>query len=154
MFTVAEIMIREPHTLGPDSSLLEARKLMADHLVRHIPIVNETGTLVGLVSQRDVLGASDSSMLESNAGAGNMEQFVALSSIMSSPVHSVDENASLRGTAMELRRKRLGCMPVLRGNALVGIITDSDFVTIAIHLLEQLEESEPEEDEDEEELDD
>jgi CBS domain-containing membrane protein len=148
MFTVEEIMIREPHTLGPDNSLLEARKLMADHHVRHIPIVNDSGTLVGLVSQRDVLAAGDSSMLESNAGGGNMEQFVALSAIMSWPVHTVGKDDSLRGAAMLLRKNRLGCLPVLRDNQLVGIITDSDFVTIAIHLLEQLEESEPEEEED------
>jgi CBS domain-containing protein len=70
---------------------------------------------------------------------------VALSSIMSSPVQSVDESASLRGTAMHLQKHKVGCVPVLRKGKLVGIITDSDFVAIAINLMEQLEAAEPEE---------
>ena len=52
----------------------------------------------------------------------------------------------LRGTAMQLMQNRLGCLPVTRDEKLVGIITDSDFVAIAINLMEQLEQSEPEPD--------
>jgi CBS domain-containing protein len=64
---------------------------------------------------------------------------------MSSPVQTVDEHASLRGAALHLQKHRMGCLPVTRDGALVGIITDSDFVAIAVHLMEQLELVEPEE---------
>jgi CBS domain-containing membrane protein len=70
---------------------------------------------------------------------------VALSSIMTSPVQTVEEQASLRGTAMQLQKNKLGCLPVLNNGKLVGIITDSDFVAIAVNLMEQLEATEPEE---------
>jgi len=153
MLTVAEIMTREPYTLGPDDTLATARELLAEHHIRHIPIVSEEGLLIGLVSQRDVLAAADSSVLNPD-GESSPERSVALSAIMSSPVQTADESASLRGTAMHLQKNKLGCLPILRKSKLVGIITDSDFVAIAVNLMEQLEASEPDEDEFDAEADD
>jgi CBS domain-containing protein len=144
MLSVEEIMTREPYTLGPDDTLATARQLLAEHHIRHIPIVSADGSLLGVVSQRDVLAAGDTSVLNREGGSSR-ENYVALSSIMSSPVQSVDESASLRGTAMHLQKHKVGCVPVLRKGKLVGIITDSDFVAIAINLMEQLEAAEPEE---------
>lgn len=144
MLSVAEIMTAEPHTLSPDDSLAQARQMMSEHHIRHIPVVSGNGLLVGVVSQRDVLAAADSSVLADKAAHQQEEHYVALSSVMTSPVQTVDENASLRGTAMHLMKNRLGCLPVTRDEKLVGIITDSDFVAIAIHLMEQLEQGEPE----------
>jgi CBS domain-containing protein len=145
MLTVAEIMTREPYTLGPDDTLADARKLMAEHHIRHIPILAGDGSLVGLVSQRDVLAAEDSSVIRGAAGGDANERYVALSAIMTSPVQSVEEHAGLRGTALHLQKNRMGCLPVMSGGQLVGIITDSDFVAIAVNLMELLEASEPEE---------
>ncbi len=147
MLSVAEIMTREPYTQGPDDTQADARKLMAEHHIRHIPIVSGDSTLVGLVSQRDVLAAEDSSVLNEPGQPGSREAYVALSSIMTSPVQTVDEHAGLRGTAMHLQKNKMGCLPVLNEGRLVGIITDSDFVAIAINLMEQLEVGEPEESE-------
>ncbi len=144
MLSVADIMTREPYTLGPDNSLTDARDLMAQHHVRHVPVVSSDGTIVGLVSHRDVLAASDSSVL--GDGGPGKEGYVALSSIMTSPVKTIDERDSLRGTAIRLQKERIGCLPVTREGNLVGIISDSDFVAVAIHLMEQLELAEPEED--------
>jgi len=143
MLTVAEIMTREPYTLGPDDSLADARKLMAEHHIRHIPVVTGDNSLVGLVSQRDVLAAEDSTLIRGAAGDDSAEGYVALSAVMTSPVQSVEEHSSLRGTAMHLQKNRMGCLPVQRDGLLVGIITDTDFVGIAINLMEQLEAAEP-----------
>ena len=142
MLSVAEIMTAEPYTLGPDDNLAQAREMMSQHHIRHIPIVTGDQCLVGVVSQRDVLAAADSSVLPDQPAHEAEERFVALSSIMTSPVQTVDEHASLRGTAMHLLKNRLGCLPVIRDDKLVGIITDSDFVGIAINLMEQLEQAE------------
>jgi CBS domain-containing protein len=145
VLTVAELMTQDPYTLGPDDTLEDARVLMAEHNFRHIPIVNSDGSVAGVVSQRDVLAASDSSILAGDPGEDHKERYVALSSIMTPEPLTVDEHASLRGTALHLQKNKLGCLPVLRDGKLVGIITDSDFVTIAVTLMEQLEAAEPEE---------
>jgi CBS domain-containing membrane protein len=147
MFTVAEIMTREPYSLGPDDSLATARKIMAEHHIRHIPVVSDDGSLIGLVSQRDVLAAEDSTVLNEEGGPGSRDQYVAISAIMTAPVQTVEESAGLRGTAMHMQKNKLGCLPVLNEGQLAGIITDSDFVAIAINLLEQLESTEPGENE-------
>lgn len=143
MLSVAEIMTAQPYTLSPDDSLAKARELMAQHHIRHIPVVSGDGCLVGVVTQRDVLAAADSSVLPDQPAHQAEERYVALSSVMTSPVQTVDENASLRGTAMHMQKNKLGCLPVMRDERLVGIITDSDFVAVAINLMEQMEMSEP-----------
>ena len=145
MLSVAEIMTREPYTLGPDDTLVQARQLMAEHHIRHIPVVSGDNSLIGLVSQRDVLAAGASNILSREDAVGSKDSYVALSSIMTTPVQTVEENASLRGTAMQLQKNKLGCLPVVNAGRLVGIITDSDFVAIAVNLMEQLESSEPDE---------
>ena len=146
MLTVAEIMTREPYTLGPDDSLATARNLMTDHHIRHIPVVSVDNDLIGLVSHRDILSAADSSVLNDASSGDTRDQYVAISSIMSYPVQTAEEHTGLRAAAMRLLQHKLGCLPVLDKSKLVGIITDADFVSIAINLMEQLEEAEPEED--------
>lgn len=146
MLSVAEIMTREPYTLGPDDTLLDAARLMHEHHIRHVPIVGPDGSVIGLVSHRDVLAASDSRLLHDMSAEGSKESYVALSSVMSSPVQTVSEEAGLLGVAVKLRKQRMGCLPVVDGGKLVGIISDSDFLEVAITLLEQMEMTEPEED--------
>jgi CBS domain-containing protein len=62
---------------------------------------------------------------------------------MVTDVATVDVNASLRHAALFLERHKIGCLPVLQNNKIVGINTDTDFVAVAINLLEQIEETEP-----------
>ena len=143
MFDVAEIMSTELLTLGPDASLQDARALMAEHDIRHIPIVEDENRLVGLLSQRDVLAAADSILLGMNGESEAFESRVAVSTIMTMDPKTTDEQASLRGAALYLQQHRIGCLPVVKGETLVGIITDSDFVAVAINLMEQFQELEP-----------
>ncbi len=147
MFTIAEVMNTELFTLTADSSVAAARQLMAEHHIRHIPIVAEGNRLVGLVSQRDVLAAADSSLVVSPQENSTEEAHIEVSSIMSVSVNTIGETASLRGAALYLQKQKIGCLPVVRGETLVGIITDSDFVSVAINLMETLEEQEPIEEE-------
>ena len=71
---------------------------------------------------------------------------------MVTKVATVRENATLRQAALFLEKHRIGCLPVVTDGKLVGIITDTDFVGVAINLLEQIEELEPIEEEFAEEI--
>ena len=141
MLSVEDIMTREPYTLGPDDTLRDAAALMREHHIRHIPILGADGSVIGIVSHRDVLAASDSSL---SAGDSEQSAEVALSAVMSTPVHTVPESADLLAVAIHLRRQRMGCLPITHEGRLSGIISDSDVLEIAITLLEQMEMSEPE----------
>ena len=143
MLTVAEIMTREPYTLGPENTLTDALQLMAAHHIRHVPILSAQQQLIGLVSQRDLLAASESSVATTNADSIRQRQPTSLSNVMTVALHTIEETASLRGAAMHLLKNKLGCLPVISEGRLTGIITDTDFVAIAINLMEQLETAEP-----------
>jgi CBS domain-containing protein len=139
--TVAEIMTSEPATLSIDDSLRRAMELMSRGGFRHLPIVDKAGALVGLVTQSDVLAAS-----ASNLGGSETErpaERIRIGEFMTRDVATVDERADLRETAIYLQRHKYGCLPVVTDGQLRGIVTDSDFVAVAINLLEQTELLEP-----------
>jgi CBS domain-containing membrane protein len=135
MTKINEIMNTQLYTLTPEDNLKDAVTLMNDKRIRHIPVIDEGDVLKGLVTQRDVL-------LYMHKNESEQEQ-IKLEDMMTKNVVSVDENASIRKAALFLQKHKLGCLPVVEGKKLIGIITDSDIVAVAINLLEQVELTEP-----------
>lgn len=140
MFSIDAIMSTNLVTVEPSATLAEARTLMHDNRIHHIPVV-EGDQLVGLVTLTNVLAATDSFLRDDNSRIHANE--IGISDMMVTDVATVDVNASLRHAALFLERHKIGCLPVLDDGKLVGIITDTDFVGVAINLLEQIEETEP-----------
>lgn len=141
MFTVNDMMTINPITLSFEQTLNDAKHLMELKRIRHIPIVSETGKLEGLVTQRDILSAQSSS-LEKSIGDNDPMQ-ASLSRFIDKTLYTVAPNADLKSAAIYMQKHKIGCLPVINHGKLLGIITDTDFVTIAINLLEIQEESEP-----------
>jgi len=141
MFNLDSIMTTDVFTVSLSTTLAEARSSMKEHRIRHLPVVNDNDELVGLLTQSDVLAATDSILRDKDERirAGK----ISIKDVMVTKVATVDENASLRQAALFLEKHRIGCLPVVTEGKLVGIITDTDFVGVAINLLEQLEELEP-----------
>ena len=140
MFTIEAIMSTDLITVPPSATLAEARTLMHDNRIHHIPVLDD-GNLVGLVTLTNVLAATDS-FLRDPANRIHANEIV-IEDTMVTDVATVEVNASLRHAALFLEKHKIGCLPVMDDDELVGIITDTDFVAVAINLLEQLEESEP-----------
>jgi CBS domain-containing membrane protein len=140
MFSIEAIMSTNLITVSPAATLAEARSLMHDNRIHHLPVV-EGDTLVGLITLTNVLAATDSFLRDDNSRIHANE--IGIKDAMVTDVATVDINASLRHAALFLEKHKIGCLPVLDDEKLVGIITDTDFVAVAINLLEQLEESEP-----------
>ena len=131
MITIDELMTTNPYTLSESDTLEDARKLMTEKNIRHIPITDRDKKLRGLVTQRDILQAT--------SPAADQQEDVKLSDIMIKHVSVIHTTDSVRQAAMFLQSHKYGCLPVVENDRLVGIITDSDFITIAINLLEQIE---------------
>ena len=140
MFSIEAIMSTNLITLPPSASLAEARSLMHDNRIHHIPVVDGE-QLVGLITLTNVLAATDSFLRDDKSRIHAVE--IGIEDAMVTDVATVDVNASLRHAALFLERHKIGCLPVLDDDKLVGIITDTDFVAVAINLLEQIEETEP-----------
>jgi CBS domain-containing membrane protein len=145
MITVDEFMTADPYTLRETDSLEDARKIMTEKHIRHIPVTDGNNHVLGLVTQRDVLAATDPAlMLKSSAQAETGASAVKLADIMIRDVSVISQHDSLRQAALFLQAHKYGCLPVVSSDKLVGIITDSDFIEIAINLLEQVELTEKE----------
>lgn len=133
---VSEIMTRNIISLPPSATLSEARTLMQRYHIRHL-LVLENNQLVGLVSQRDILAAQESSLEKGHNGQFLEHHY--LSEVMITEVVTISPKAGIREAALHLQKHKYGCLPVIDKGKVVGIVTDSDFVTVAIHLLEVLD---------------
>jgi len=141
MFSIDAIMSTDLITVDPSATLADARTLMQSNRIHHLPVVRDDGNLVGLVTLTNVLAATDSILRDQDNRIHAAD--IRIEDVMVTDLATVDENVSLRQAALFIEKHKIGCLPVVTDNKLIGIITDSDFVAVAINLLEQIEESEP-----------
>lgn len=141
MFTVSEVMTPDPYTVTESAVLGDVVALMTEKHIRHVPIVNSEQTLKGLVTHRDILAATGVRLRE-HASAADTNK-IPVTEIMNSSVKTIGEDTNLSSAARFLEAHKFGCLPVVDGEKLTGIITDSDFVGVAINLLDQLEALQP-----------
>ena len=145
MITVEEFMTSELFTMSETDTVNDARKVMTERHIRHIPITDHENRLVGLVTQRDILAATGPEPVgQDNKALDTGEAGTRLSDIMMKNVSVIDKGDSLRIAAMYMQSHKYGCLPVVSNGRLAGIITDSDFISIAINLIEQAELNEEE----------
>ncbi len=133
MLEISDIMTpREDLVIvAPDWSLDDVRRVLTEHAIRHLPVLDDSGRLVGLVSLTDVL-------LAGSDGQRRVQD------IMVRSIDTVDERSNVRHAALLMFRRKRSCLPVTRDGNLRGIVTDSDFLEVAIALMEQMETVEPE----------
>jgi CBS domain-containing protein len=139
MITVKDLMCTDVQTLKPTDSIHEARQLMLEQHVRHVPIV-ENGKFVGLLTKHDILAVSVSSLAEiDSAQQDELDSAIPISEVMMTDVIIADADASLLEAANVMLTQQHGCLPVVRNEKLLGILTEADFVRLAIYLMERLD---------------
>lgn len=124
---VKKRMTASPIVASPKTSYNEAMRMMEKNDIQHLPIINKSGNLVGIVAHSDMLQAEPSpvSTLSVYEIASLLEK-VTMAQIMSSPVYAVEDTCSISNAANYMLEKEIGCLPVTRDNEVVGIITDTD----------------------------
>lgn len=145
MIQIEDVMTRNPSTLSRFSSLADARQLMSENKFRHVPVVDDDGGLLGIVSQRNVLahGNADALAIGKEELLEN-EKGILLADIMTSGLITITPKTSIRAAAQLILKHKVGCLPVLdHESKMVGIVTDTDFVAITTQLLEIMEETDP-----------
>jgi len=126
---VRDAMTREVKTVERNASLSLAEELMQKERFRHVIVLDEDDKLAGIISHRDIFyGALSWSM-----GHGKRERDTALESfpvkqVMQTNVVSVDPEMPLAEAAGLMIETKIGCLPVLDGDELVGILTETDFL--------------------------
>ena len=135
MITVNEVMNTDLITISEDTTISDAKMIMTDKNIRHIPVIKDENILIGLITQRDILKAESAKLDRNELG----EIVSPVSEMMASNLSFVYPEDSLRTAGKAIQKHKFGCMPVVEGKQLVGILTDSDFVDVAIDLIEQMD---------------
>ncbi len=136
MLHVADVMTVNLITLPPSGSLLKARKLMQEKRIRHLAVVSPDGVFHGVVSQRDLLKAAVSQFADVLPDIREqIEAGIPVAEIMTVDLLHAGPDTPLVEAAAVLLRHKVGCLPVLEGDKLVGILTEADFVKLALKLL-------------------
>lgn len=137
MANITSIMTTDMYTLNPENSLSSAKRLMTQNNIRHVPVVDSKNALLGLISQRDIL-AYQPSRLEDDFLTINtqFDNTVTLAEVLHKKVLTIKKTTSIHKAALTMQKHKVGCLPVVDDNKLVGIVTDTDMVNVAINLLE------------------
>ena len=136
-----DVMTREVIAIDPNATVLEAARVMLQHHISGLPVIDKEGKLVGVLSEGDFLRRREtkterrrSRWLEFLMGPGRMAAEYShthgskVSEVMTTDVQSVNETASLEDVVELMERKRIKRVPVLCGDQVVGIITRSNLM--------------------------
>jgi acetoin utilization protein AcuB len=135
---VVDIMTANPVTIRSDKPLRIALELMQEHTVKHLPVISTNGHVVGVVSDRDCRYALNSPYIMRDKWQDEaLADTLQIRAVMTPAPIIIEPNATASEAARLMLTHRIGCLPVMRGETLVGIITRSDllvaFMTIHEH---------------------
>jgi len=143
----SDVMTREVVTIGPDATVLQAARLMLQHRISGLPVVDGEGNLLGVVSEGDFLRRREtktekrrSRWLEFIMGPGKIaEEYThshgsRVDEVMTRDVQTVDENAALEEIIELMEKHRIKRVPVMSGATLVGIVTRSNLMRAMVSI--------------------
>ncbi len=133
---VRERMITQLITTTPDLSVTDGLRLMRENKIRRLLVLDKNGKLVGIVSDKDLLYATPSPV--SSLSVWEMNYLLAklkIEEVMTREVITVTEDTPLEEAARIMADNKIGGLPVMRGDDLVGIITETDLFKMFLELL-------------------
>jgi CBS domain-containing protein len=136
-----DVMVKDVITVGPDTSVAEAAKLMADHDISALPVVDGDGRLVGIVSEADLIHREEIGTdihhpwwVEAITPAAKLAAEFAKShgkrveELMSEHVITASEETPLAEVAATLERNRIKRIPVVRDGKVIGIVSRANLI--------------------------
>ena len=131
---VKDYMTPNPETLTPEDRLLDAELLVRRAGVRHMPVVSDD-RLVGLLTERDVRRYAPSILHSSPEEYNEIFENTLVGKVMTKQVTTIGPEAPLAEAAGQLYAQHRGCLPVMNGERVVGIITRRDLLRFANEVL-------------------
>ena len=132
---VRNVMSKQPITIDPVASLAAAIALMREKAIRHLPVVDHTGHLAGIITDRDLRSAALAPALgeflpvglrRAVAGAAEVLQELRVKDAMTWGVVTTRPDASVAEAGAVMFERRIGSLPVRENGKLVGIVTERD----------------------------
>lgn len=133
---VGERMKQPVITVRPDVPVQDALNLMHKEHVRRFPVLDGHGKLVGLVTEKDLLNAKPSEATTLSVWEiSYLLSKITVERVMSRKLITVTEDTPLEEAARIMADSKVGCLPVMQGDELVGIITETDLFRVFLELL-------------------
>jgi acetoin utilization protein AcuB len=128
---VSDLMSRDVLTIGEAETCYEAVERMCQRRVRHLPVLDREGALVGIVTDRDVrhrLFASDVYRQLGQVPVSTLLRQASVRAVMSAPVLQIGPTSDVAEAADRMRQAKVGCLPVVEGSRVVGMLTEIDIL--------------------------
>jgi acetoin utilization protein AcuB len=133
---IKERMTHNPIIIREDTSLDDALRIMRENKVRRLPVLDKKGKLVGIVSEKDLLYASPSPATTLSVWEiHGLLARIKVKELMTKNVVTVCEDCPIEEAARVMVDNKIGGLPVVRGDQLVGIITETDLFKVFLELL-------------------
>lgn len=128
---VRDVMTRDVKTLRRNDRISLAEELMKVGRFRHVVVLDEENRVAGVISQRDIFyGALAWTIGQARSAHERALASYPVKDVMQSEVITIDSDASLAEAARLMMSRKIGCLPVLEGEDLVGIVTEGDFLAL------------------------
>jgi len=142
MLKIKDIMTTEVFVLHATQTLELVRSLMRIKHVRHVPIVEQDNTFVGLMTHRDLLAQTISHLAEVDDNEQEyLDRHIHIMNIMKTDVITAEPDMDVCEAISMLLEHKYGCLPVVSEGKLVGIVTEADFLKLTQELLRKSESS-------------
>jgi acetoin utilization protein AcuB len=134
---VRELMTKNPIAIDPDAPISTAMAVMTERGIRHLPVVDSDGRLVGMISDRDVRGAIFAPAVSEYLSARARHRLRAVSDtlealrvkdVMTWDAVTIGADAPAAQAAAIMFEGRFGCLPVVADGKLLGIVTERDLL--------------------------
>lgn len=129
---VKDVMTRHPIMVPPEMSAAEAQHIMTENLVRHLPVVGDGKRLVGLVTRQQFALKPDTmaslSVWEITRYLSNLTVQKIMLKMKKGQVHIIESGKTVEQAARLMAEQRIGCLPVIEDNVVVGILSEIDLL--------------------------
>jgi acetoin utilization protein AcuB len=142
---VKDLMTRPAATIGMDATIGVAWKMMKDGKIRHLPVLDDAGRLVGIVTDRDLREVIfEPSIQEQLGNVARALNVLTVKEVMTWGVVTVRPDTDIREAARVVRDQKIGALPVVEGGKVVGILTGTDLFRAFVEILDEGVVSRPE----------
>jgi acetoin utilization protein AcuB len=133
-----KIMTAKLLTISENESLMEAWRLMRDRRIRHLPVIAQSGGIIGILTDRDLQRAIHTEFDQAGTVRFTVEKFAAdetVSDYMSNPPRYVTSDTPIVTVATQMLEQKISCLLVVESEEVVGIVTTDDLLWELVSML-------------------
>src|SRR5574344_281871 len=132
---VSDVMSKNPIYVNPDTSVTDAKALMTKEKINKLPVLDRDNRLVGIITKNDLIKAGPSAATTLDMyELGYLLSKLKVEKVMTKKLITVPETEVVEEAARIMADNGIGCLPVMRGDLMVGIVTETDIFHVFIDM--------------------